>query len=55
MKLQKLDKNKTYLIHVRGHVGVITDSTWYDNKYSDGMPFVAVKIKPLGIYEVIKL
>lgn len=54
-KLQKLDKNKTYLIHVRGHVGVITDSTWYDNKYSDGMPFVAVKIKPLGIYEVIKL
>lgn len=44
----------TLLIHVRGHVGIIYDDLWWDNKFMQGIK-IPKKLKPLGIYEVIKL
>lgn len=50
--LNRLDYKKDYLIHVKGHVGIYRLGLWLDNQFPHGK-FIK-KLKPLGIYEVIK-
>lgn len=53
MKLRLTNPHGVYLIHIRGHVGIIRDNLWFDNQFPNGV--LVPRLKPLGIYEVIKL